>query len=118
MRKNFATALSLLLALLLSAIYIMAQQSKPLTESSFLRAQQVLHRGIEALGGLKNLQAIEDISYESEAQTTEIGQSTAPDAPYYLRPTSGEGVIDFRGKRSYRVTKTHFLGSAPFWLSI
>src|ERR1700686_2466423 len=97
---------------------ISAQHTKTLTDSSFERAREVLDRGIEALGGLKNIQAIEDISYKSSAKVPEVGQSASPDAPLYIRPVDGEGVIDIRGKRLYRLNKTHFLGRSDFIITV
>ena len=75
---------------------------------------EVLDCGTQALGGLKNFEAIEDISFRFSAKIPELGQSSNPDAALYIRPLAGEGVIDIRGKRAYRREKTNFLGSADF----
>jgi glyoxylase-like metal-dependent hydrolase (beta-lactamase superfamily II) len=98
----------------LSVTSTWAQRPQTLTDDSFERALEVLNRGTEALGGLKNFEAIEDISYGFSAKVPELGQSANPDAAPYIRPLAGEGVIDIRGKRAYRRDKTNFLGSADF----
>ena len=117
--KNLLTALFCLLAGLFLAVgSAWAQQPNTLTDRSFERAREVLDRGIQALGGLKNIQAIEDISFKFSAKVPELGQSSSPDAPNYIRPLDGEGVIDIRGKRVYRLNKTHFLGSADFVITV
>lgn len=98
----------------LSVTSTWAQRPQTLTDNSFERALEVLDRGTEALGGLKNFEAIEDISYGFIAKVPELGQSANPDAAPYIRPLAVEGVIDIRGKRAYRRDKTNFLGSADF----
>jgi glyoxylase-like metal-dependent hydrolase (beta-lactamase superfamily II) len=99
---------------ILSVTSTWAQRPQTLTENSFERALEVLDRGTQALGGLKNFEAIEDISFRFSAKIPELGQSSNPDAALYIRPLAGEGVIDIRGKRAYRREKTNFLGSADF----
>lgn len=93
------------------------QQSKTGSETSYTRARQVLDRGIEALGGLKNFQTIDNIAFKSAATFPEEGQSINPEREVYLRPFEGEGVIDMRGRRSYRLGKTIFTGGAHFSIS-
>lgn len=115
MKENIA---GIVFALLLSTMPAVAQRTTAFSESSYRHASQVLERGLEALGGSKNFQLIEDISYKSKARISERGQSINPNGPAYIRPLEGEGVIDLQGKRSYRLGKTSFTGGAVFLLSI
>jgi glyoxylase-like metal-dependent hydrolase (beta-lactamase superfamily II) len=118
MMKRILTAFGLLAFLSLALANAWAQEPKTLTDSSFEQAREVLDRGIQALGGLKNIQAVEDISFRFTGKVPEIGQSASPDAPLYVRPVDGEGVIDIRGKRTYRLNKTNFLGSSDFIITV
>lgn len=93
-----------------------AQQSRTLSEISYARARAALDAAIEAMGDVKSLQALDDISLEFSAKAVEIGQSASPDAPYYVTTAEGLRVIDFRGNRSYQEFKSHFLGEIPFQL--
>ena len=111
MKKSYVIVFCTLSVLLLYGASTHAQQSKTLTENSYAHARQILERGVQALGGLKNFQAVEDIAYKSSAQVPEIGQSANPEAAYFSRPLDTEGIIDLRGKRNYQLSKTHFLGS-------
>jgi glyoxylase-like metal-dependent hydrolase (beta-lactamase superfamily II) len=96
---------------------LIAQSATTQTENSYTHARQILERGIEALGGTKNFQTINDIAYKSSAKFPEIEQSVSPDGPAYPRPVTGEGVLDFQRKRSYRVGTTTFLGGATYVIS-
>lgn len=96
---------------------IYGQQSKTLTQGSYTRGLQILERGMRSLGGLKNIQNINNIAYRSNSKVPEIEQSTSPNGPPYVRPVTGEGVIDFQKKRSYRVGNTTFLGGAAYSIS-
>lgn len=96
---------------------IIAQSSKTQTENSYIQARRILDRGIQALGGLKNIQAIDDIAFKSTAKVPEIDQSLNPAGPSYVRPILGEGVLDFQRKRSFRLGRTIFLGGANYDIS-
>lgn len=117
-KKYCTAAVHFLLVLLLGSAIAWGQQSKTLTESSFNRARQVLERGAEAMGGLNNFQAIENISFKSTGKFQEIGQSANPNSPYYVRTLERNGMIDLRGNRTYQFNKTDFLGMRPFSFSI
>jgi len=90
-----------------------SQPPRTITEDSYAHARQVVERGIEALGGVKNLQAVEDIHFTSTAQVPEEGQSANPEAEYYSRPVETDGVLDLVHRRSYVARQTHYLGSGP-----
>ena len=109
---NWSCCLATILVLSVTSTW--GQRPQTLTDNSFERALGVLDRGAQALGGLKNFEAIEDISFRFDAKVPELGQSSSPDAALYVRPLAGEGVIDIRNKRAYRKNKTNYLGSAEF----
>jgi glyoxylase-like metal-dependent hydrolase (beta-lactamase superfamily II) len=90
-----------------------SQPPTMVTEESYVHARHVAELGIEALGGLGNLQAVEDIYFTSSARVPEEGQSANPDAEYYLRPVQSAGALDLIHRRSYLARQTHYLGSGP-----
>lgn len=118
MKKTTRCTIGIFSVVFLSTTAAMAQRSDTLTEASYRRAAEVLSRGVEAVGGLKRFQTIEDISFKSSAQLPEKGQSIKPDGPVYVRRVDAEGVIDLRGKRSYRLSNTSFTGGAQFSISV
>ncbi len=115
MKKSLIIVSFVYIILCNASIY--AQQSKTATENSYTRARQVLERGIEALGGLKNFRAVDDIAFKSTAEFPEKGQSLNAAGSPYIRPVDGEGVIDLHGKRSYRLGQTVFTGGARYSIS-
>ena len=114
MKRFLATGICLLPMIFLGVTSTFAQETKTMTENSFQRAREILELGMQALGGLKGFQAIDDITFSYSAQVTELGQSARPDGTDYIRPLEGNGIIDLRGKRNYRLSRTHYLGSADF----
>jgi glyoxylase-like metal-dependent hydrolase (beta-lactamase superfamily II) len=117
LKKRYNAAIWLMF-MLLCGTPIRGQEAGTVTQGSYLRARRVLERGIQSLGGLNTLRAVEDISFKASARLTEIGQSISPDASYYLRPLDLDGAIDLRGKRSYRLLKTTFIGGGQFLITI
>jgi glyoxylase-like metal-dependent hydrolase (beta-lactamase superfamily II) len=105
--------LRLLPVLLLLTANLPAQATGSFSERSYTRAREVLTRGIQALGGQKNFDAIEDIRFRSHATYPEVGQSASPDAAYYMRPQDSEGILDLAHKRYSILRKTNYLGSGP-----
>ena len=114
--RNWSCCLTTVVVLSVGSTW--AQRPQTLTDNSFERAREVLDRGAQALGGLKSFEAVEDISFKFSARIPELGQSSKPDAAPYIRPLTGEGVVDIRSKRAYRREKTNFLGSADFITSV
>ncbi|OLE55043.1 MAG: hypothetical protein AUG51_05260 [Acidobacteria bacterium 13_1_20CM_3_53_8] len=89
------------------------QQRKSFSLQSYERARGVVDAAIQAMGDMKGVQALGDLSMQYSAQAVEIGQSANPEAPFYVTEASGTRVIDFRGKRVYQELRTHFLGDLP-----
>jgi glyoxylase-like metal-dependent hydrolase (beta-lactamase superfamily II) len=105
--------LRLLPVLLLVSGTLFAQPAGSFSERSYARAREVLARGMQALGGQKNFDAIEDVRFKSHATYPEVGQSASPDAAFYLRPQDTEGILDLAHRRYSIVRKTNYLGSGP-----
>jgi glyoxylase-like metal-dependent hydrolase (beta-lactamase superfamily II) len=82
------------------------------TTQSYADARTIADGAMRALGG-PALETTRDIAYRYTGTSFEEGQSVDHSAPY-ARPVRVEGVLDLRGKRSYRKTETTFTGGAHF----
>jgi hypothetical protein len=92
-----------------------AQLARGVSETSYVRARQVLDSGLRALGGSDAFRSVEDISIKFSGRAFEQGQSANPEAQYYVRPQEGRRIIDVRGKRSSFESKTNYLGGSQYW---
>ena len=92
-----------------------AQLARGVSETSYVRARQVLDSGLRALGGSDAFRSVEDISIKFSGRAFEQGQSANPEAQYYVRPQGGRRIIDIQGKRSSFETKTNYLGGSQYW---
>ena len=91
-----------------------AQLARGVSETSYVRARQVLDSGLRALGGSDAFRSVEDISTKFSGRAFEQGQSANPEAQYYVRPQEGRRIIDVRGKRSSFESKTNYLGGSQY----
>lgn len=89
-----------------------AQSPTTVSERSYAQARAIVERGMTALGGTTNFQAITDIHYTSTAKVPEDGQSANPDTALYVRPVATDGIVDFAHGRTAIVRQTNYLGSA------
>src|SRR5215213_3326956 len=83
------------------------------TEKSYLQASKILASGIEALGGLANLQAISSVTRDFSGVRTDKGQGVSP-----LEPTAitrkEKNIRDLRKLRSFDSTAGTLVGGQPF----
>jgi glyoxylase-like metal-dependent hydrolase (beta-lactamase superfamily II) len=86
------------------------QQALSVGEKSCAQARQILDQGIKAAGGLKALQAIENVSRKLEGHRVELGQAFKPDVPYTTQPFRLISIIDFKNERSFAENSTAVLG--------
>jgi glyoxylase-like metal-dependent hydrolase (beta-lactamase superfamily II) len=100
---------------LTSPIVTGGQSRTSVSETSYLRARQVLESGIQALGGTEAFRKTEDISIKFSGQAFEQGQSGNPDAQYEVRREEGARIIDIRGNRSLFESKTNYRGGDEYW---
>src|SRR5262249_39432936 len=83
MRKFTITLLAIVVAS--NLINVTAQQKTPV-EKSYLEARTVLDAGIKAMGGLEELQKINDISRELSGDRSDEGQGMEPVWPRTAEP--------------------------------
>jgi glyoxylase-like metal-dependent hydrolase (beta-lactamase superfamily II) len=103
------------LVTLASAIDIAGQSRTGVSETSYLRARQVLESGIKALGGNEAFRNTEDISIKFSGQAFEQGQSGNAEAPYFVRREEGTRIIDLRGNSSSFESRTNYRGGDEYW---
>jgi glyoxylase-like metal-dependent hydrolase (beta-lactamase superfamily II) len=101
--------------ILTSAIATAGQSRIGVSETSYLRARQVLESGIQALGGSEAFRNTEDISIKFSGQAFEQGQSGNAEAAYYVRREEGTRIIDLRGNRSFFESRTNYRGGDEYW---
>jgi glyoxylase-like metal-dependent hydrolase (beta-lactamase superfamily II) len=88
-RITFQAALAVLA---LAAAPADAQQS--VAVRSYSEARAVLDRGIEAIGGLQALRALENIQVDFEGEGFARNQSARPEPPYDRNPRKGTFLLD------------------------
>lgn len=108
MKKTALIAL-FYLALMQSPAIAMPQ-TMSVSERSCAQARKILDQGITAAGGLKTLQALENVTRKLEGHRVEIGQAFKPDAPYTTQPFSLVSILDFKTGRSSEETSTAVIG--------
>ncbi|HJP90582.1 MAG TPA: MBL fold metallo-hydrolase [Pyrinomonadaceae bacterium] len=83
------------------------------TEKSYLEASKTLESGLQALGGLVNLQAISSVTRDFSAVRTDKGQGVNP-----LEPTAitrkEKSIRDLRKLRCFDSTAGTLVGGQPF----
>lgn len=91
-----ALALALAIGFVLPAA---ADNPETAVEVSQARARQALDAAIEAIGGRKALEAVENISYTISGPTTPRFQTTSAEPPYKNGFFEEKGLLDIKGNR-------------------
>ncbi|HEX8136792.1 MAG TPA: MBL fold metallo-hydrolase [Pyrinomonadaceae bacterium] len=103
--------ISLILVLVVLPGSVFAQKkSESASERSYKRARQVLEAGIEALGGLENLRAIQDFTLKETGKNFLVDQSPNPQPPFLSTPLEETTIIDLKGGRVFNELKNSFPG--------
>ena len=115
MKKLTITFLALVVAS--GLINANAQQKTPV-EKSYLEARTVLDAGIKAMGGLEELQKINDITRELSGTRSDEGQGMQPvwpraGEPPVLNHPKMKSVRDIRGGRSFDEVEAVIFGGQP-----
>jgi glyoxylase-like metal-dependent hydrolase (beta-lactamase superfamily II) len=110
---NHQRLIAVRLILLLTVLpgFVLAQQkSQSASEKSYKRARQVLEAGIEALGGLENLRAIQDFTLKETGKNFLVDQSPSPQPPFASTPLEEITIIDLKKGRVFNELKASFPG--------
>ncbi|MFN2565808.1 MAG: MBL fold metallo-hydrolase [Gemmatimonadaceae bacterium] len=91
-----------------------AQASGSLTLDSYRRARDALMRGIEAMGGLDSIRALQDVTVEMRGASHLRGQSLRADPPYDAPAYAGTVVFDARNGRLRLEEQGAFSAGFPF----
>lgn len=94
-------------AILIFSSAVLAQQN--LTQESYAKARPILDRAIAAYGGLKELRAIENVSFKVEGDTVHRNQSKKTFASDRT-PYKAEFIIDARNTRYRQQQDGHYPG--------
>src|SRR5215210_1118471 len=86
------------------------QKSQSASEKSYKRARQVLEAGIEALGGLENLRAIQDFTLKETGKNFLVDQSPSPQPPFLSTALEETTIIDLKKGRVFNELKASFPG--------
>ena len=101
MSKGPLIATAIALSMMLAALPVTAQQSQA-SQRSYQQARRVLNDGIEALGGLEALRAIQDFTLKEKGKVYARYQSPSPEPPFAAGSSEEITVIDTRrGLLSY-----------------
>ncbi len=96
--KALYRALALAFALVI-VLPVLADNPETAVEVSQARARQVLDAAIEAIGGRKALEAVENISYTMSGPTTPRFQTPSAEPPYQNGFFEEKAVLDVKGGR-------------------
>ncbi|MEK7727003.1 MAG: hypothetical protein AAB354_01255, partial [candidate division KSB1 bacterium] len=117
---------SLTIITLLFSIFILncSSEQKPSasnglssTMRSYQKAQAVLNAGIEAMGGLEKIKALENVSVEYDGLRHMINQSRKPEGPWDKEPSTGKVIIDRKQNRLYSLSSNSYPGIGAFGMS-
>jgi glyoxylase-like metal-dependent hydrolase (beta-lactamase superfamily II) len=89
-------------------------QSGSITLDSYRRARDVLMRGIEAIGGLDSIRALQDVTIQLNGARHLRGQSLRADPPYDAPASTGSLVFDVRNGRLRWEEQGSFSAGFPF----
>lgn len=109
MKKSIPIILNIIAALQVSAV------AQTLTFESYSKAKAVLDRSVEAFGGLKELRAIENVSFRVEGDTIHRNQSRRPFTSERT-PFKAAYIIDARNTR-YRQTQDGWYPGGFHWVN-
>jgi glyoxylase-like metal-dependent hydrolase (beta-lactamase superfamily II) len=104
--KNMFKYLFIILAIWLGATLAQSQ----FTKTSYTQARRVLDAGVAALGGIRAIQAIEEVSARFVCKAFDEGQSAGPDSPYFVRDMQTFIVFKPRQNWSYQEINTTTIG--------
>jgi glyoxylase-like metal-dependent hydrolase (beta-lactamase superfamily II) len=97
-----------------AASFAQAQSSDSFTLENYRRARDVLLRGIEAMGGLDSLRALQDVTVEMRGARHLRGQSLRADPPYDAPASVARLVYDVRNGRMRWEEESSFSAGYPF----
>ncbi|HEY6660431.1 MAG TPA: hypothetical protein VI031_04790, partial [Pyrinomonadaceae bacterium] len=94
------------------------QAQKTAVEKSYLQAREVLEAGINAMGGLEELQKITDVTREFAGVRSDEGQGAQPVWPRVAEPPATnhprvKSVRDSRGGRAFDEVEAVIFGGQP-----
>lgn len=118
--KPLLTFCAIVIVILTTSASLPAQQ-KSAVEKSYLQAREVLDAGIKAMGGLQELQKIEDITREISGTRTDEGQGLQPVWPRQPVPPATNApkirsIRDLRNQRALDQIDDVIFGGQPFKL--
>lgn len=96
-------------SLLASTLLVAGVWAQNVTHESYLKARPILDRAVAAYGGLKELRAIENISFKVEGDTVHRNQSKKAFASDRT-PYKAEYIIDVRNTRYRQQQDGHYPG--------
>jgi glyoxylase-like metal-dependent hydrolase (beta-lactamase superfamily II) len=82
------------------AVTILGQDTKSISPESALKARQVLESGINAMGGIDALQALQDVTREMNGTLLNPGQGVNPASPLKTSSYKVTSLRDLRGQRA------------------
>jgi glyoxylase-like metal-dependent hydrolase (beta-lactamase superfamily II) len=88
--------------------------SSSITLDSYRRARDVFMRGIDAMGGLDSIRALQDVAIQLSGARHLRGQSLRADPPYDAPASTGSLVSDVRNSRLRWEEKGSFSAGFPF----
>jgi glyoxylase-like metal-dependent hydrolase (beta-lactamase superfamily II) len=109
-QRMIVVQLILVLTILSGFVFAQQQKSRSASEKSYQRARQVLEAGIEALGGLENLRAIQDFTLKESGKNFLVDQSPNPQPPFLSMPLEETTIIDLKKGRVFNELKNRFPG--------
>jgi glyoxylase-like metal-dependent hydrolase (beta-lactamase superfamily II) len=119
MNRQRLVAVQLFLAFtFLQGFAFTQQKSESASEKSYRRARQVLEAGIEALGGLEALRAIQDFTLRESGKNFFIDQSPSPNPPFNSSPVEETTIVDLKGGRAFNELKNSFPGGVNWTRTI
>ena len=87
------------------------------TWRSYQKAQAILDAGLQALGGIEKIKALESIAIAYEGRRHMINQSRTPEGPWDKEPSMGRVMIDRKNNRMYNLSSSSYPGIGAFAFS-
>ena len=87
------------------------------TWRSYQKAQAILDAGLQALGGIEKIKALENIAIAYDGRRHMINQSRVPEGPWDQESSTGKVIIDRKNNRMYNLSSSSYPGIGAFAFS-
>jgi glyoxylase-like metal-dependent hydrolase (beta-lactamase superfamily II) len=81
---------------------------------SYQEARAILSRGLQAMGGIENIRALENVTLDYSGTRHMINQSRKPFGPWDKEPSRGKLVVDRKQNRMFTESYTSYPGIGEF----